>query len=297
VTYCDEHGFELDGLYARAGLARSQLEQGRWTEAVDWADQVLRIPRASTTPRIAALVVEALVRARRGDPDPWSLLDEAKELAETSGELPRIGPVAAAQAETAWLEGRHDLVVPLTERAFVLAGERRAAWLAGELSFWRWRAGVREEIASFAAEPYAAQIAGRWDRAAELWTGFGCPYEAALALADADEDEPLRRSLEELQRLGAAKTASVVARKLRTRGARGLPRGPRPATLQNPANLTARELDVLELLADGLRNGEIADRLVVSTRTVDHHVAAILRKLGVRTRAEASAEAVRLGLR
>jgi DNA-binding NarL/FixJ family response regulator len=53
---------------------------------------------------------------------------------------------------------------------------------------------------------------------------------------------------------------------------------------------------VLGLLAQGLRNSEIATRLVLSERTVDHHVAAVLRKLDVKTRAEASAQAVRLGL-
>jgi DNA-binding CsgD family transcriptional regulator len=125
---------------------------------------------------------------------------------------------------------------------------------------------------------------------------MGCPYEAALALADADEEEPLRRSLEELQRLEARPAAAIVARRLRKRGARGLPRGPRPATRRNPAGLTAREAEVLALVADGLRNSEIAARLVLSERTVDHHVGAILRKLGARTRAEASVEAVRFGL-
>jgi DNA-binding NarL/FixJ family response regulator len=106
----------------------------------------------------------------------------------------------------------------------------------------------------------------------------------------------LRRALDELQRLGARPAAAIVARRLRERGALRLPRGPRPATRRNPAGLTPRELEVLALLAGGLRYTDIAARLVLSERTVGHHVGAILRKLGVHTRAQASAEAARLGL-
>ena len=149
---------------------------------------------------------------------------------------------------------------------------------------------------SAVAEPYALQLAGDWARASAFWTGPGCPYEAALALADADEDKPLRRALAELQALEARPAAAIVSRRLRERGVRSFPRGPRPATRQNPHGLTRRQLEVLVLVADGLSNGQIAARLVLSERTVDHHVGAILRKLGVRTRAEASAKAVRLGL-
>ncbi len=69
-----------------------------------------------------------------------------------------------------------------------------------------------------------------------------------------------------------------------------------PATRGNAAGLTKREVEVLTLLAEGLRNAQIADRLVVSEKTVDHHVSAILRKLDARTRGEASAQAARLGL-
>ena len=106
----------------------------------------------------------------------------------------------------------------------------------------------------------------------------------------------MRRSLDELNRLGARPAAAIVARRLRGLGVRGLPRGPRRRTRDNPAGLTARELEVLGLLGEGLRNAQIAERLVVSQRTVDHHVTAILRKLGVGTRGEAAAEARRLGL-
>ncbi len=296
LDYSSERGLELARLYLLAYRAHMELGQGRWAQAVESAAIVLREPRRSTLPRILALVVLGLVRARRGDPEDSPPLDEALALAASSEELQRIAPVAAARAEVAWLKRDCDAVGEATEAAFQLARRRRSPWLLGELASWRWRAGIREEVPPGAAEPYALQIAGAWARAAECWTMIGCPYEAALALAEADEEEALRRGLDELHRLGARAPATIVARRLRERGVRGLPRGPRPAARRNPANLTPRELEVLALLAEGLRNVDIAERLSLSEKTVDHHVSAILRKLGVRTRGQASAEALRLEL-
>jgi DNA-binding CsgD family transcriptional regulator/tetratricopeptide (TPR) repeat protein len=288
IDYCSDQGLELFRLYLLAFRARLELDQGRWMEAADSAATVLRIPRSSTTPRIHALVVLGLVRARRGDPGQWAALDEAWTLAEPTGELHRLGPVAAARAEAAWLEGDRDVVAAATEGALPLALERKWGLLVGELVEWRRRAGLETEIPSGVAEPYALELAGEWARAAELWTEIGCPYEAALALADADEEEPLRQGLEELQRLGARPAAEIVARRLRERGATGIARGPRPQTQSHPAGLTRRELDVLDLLGEGMTNGEIAARLVIAEKTVGHHVSSILGKLGVRSRYDAA---------
>jgi DNA-binding CsgD family transcriptional regulator/tetratricopeptide (TPR) repeat protein len=296
IRYCSERGLELYRLYLLAYRARSELDQGRWDNAAATAVAVVRVPRASTMPRTVAQVVLGLVRARRGDPGQSAPLEEAWALSESTGESLRFGPAAAARAEAAWLEGRHEAVAGATQTALALAVREELPWVIGELAYWRWRAGIEEAVPDRAAEPYAVQIAGDWARAAELWSDLGCPYEAALALADADEEEPLRRALDELQRLGARPAAAIVARRLRARGATGLPRGPRPATGRNPAGLTEREMEVLALVAQGFRNAEIAERLVLSVKTVDHHVSAILRKLGVGTRGQASAEAVRLGL-
>jgi DNA-binding CsgD family transcriptional regulator/tetratricopeptide (TPR) repeat protein len=296
LEYCTERGLDLWRHYLLGHRARSELDRGRWDDAVDSAVVVLRDPRSSPVPRVCALAVLGLVRARRGDPDVWAPLEEAWALAEPTGELQRIEPAAAARAEAAWLEGRPDAVADATEGPLELAIRRQAWWIVGELAALRRRAGVEEELPAGIPEPWAAELVGDWRRAADLWEELDSPYEAALALAQSEEEKPLRQALEELQRLGAAPAAALVARRLRERGARGLPRGPRPATRDNPAGLTARELEVLALVSQGLRNAEIAQRLVVAEKTVDHHVSAILRKLGVHTRAEASAEAVRLGL-
>jgi DNA-binding CsgD family transcriptional regulator len=296
IEFCNEHGLSLWELYLRVYRARSELDRGRWDEAAETARFVLDQQRSATLLRTLALVVLALVRARRGDPDTWPLLDEAHALAETSEELQAIVPVAAARAETAWLAGDIDPAGEATEEAFMSVQGKTAPWAIGELACWRWRARVLEAPPPHAAEPYALQIAGEASRAAERWHELGCPYEAALALADSDDEGDLRRALDELQQLGARPAAALVARRLRERGARGLPRGPRPLTRQNPANLTPRELEVLGLVAEGLRNAEIAGRLVLSQKTVEHHVSAILRKLEVGSRSQAVSAAVRLGL-
>jgi ATP/maltotriose-dependent transcriptional regulator MalT len=269
IEFCSDQGRELSLRYLLAYRARLELDEGRWDEAAETAATVVRIHRTSTMPRIVALVVLGLLRARRGDADPWELLDEAWALAESSGEVLRMGPVAAARAEAAWLEGRSDAVAEVTESTYELARRRDARWATRELERWRLRAGIDGKPPAHRSD------------------GLG-PYEAALALADTGEEDALRRSHEQLLELGALAAAALMAGKLRELGARGVARGPRRATRDDPHGLTRRERSVLELLADGLTNSEIAARLVISEKTAGHHVSAILDKLGVRSRYDAA---------
>jgi DNA-binding CsgD family transcriptional regulator/tetratricopeptide (TPR) repeat protein len=304
LEYCSDHGLELNRRYLLSHRARLHLSQGRWAQAAETADMVLRIPLTSITsinPRIIALTVLGLVRARRGDPGHGVLLDEAWDLAAPTGdayrfgEVYRFGRVAAARAEAAWLGCNPDGVASATEPALALAFRCSPA-LADELGVWRRRAGLGAAKPAVPASPHGLQLAGSWDAARALWAEAGCPYEAALSLADADDEVRLRLALEELLALEARPAAAIVARRLRDRGVTSLPRAPRATTRQNQGGLTAREVEVLALMSEGLQNGQIADRLVVSVRTVDHHVEAILRKLGAKTRADARATATSLGI-
>ena len=294
LEYCSERGLLLWRLYVLAYGARCALDQGRWPEAGERAQEVLRHPEP--LPGIPALAVVGLIRARRGDPDSWQPLDEARSRAEQTPELQHIAPVAAARAEVAWLEGKPDAVAAETESTLVWARRQRAAWVVGELACWRWRAGVSGPETEGAAEPYALEMSGKWAEASQFWTERSCPYEAALALASSNEPDAMRRALTELQRLGARSSASIVARHLRELGVAGVARGPRPSTRSNAAHLTDRQIEILEFVAQGLRNAEIAERLSLSARTVDHHVSAILYKLNARSRGEASELANRLGV-
>ena len=157
------------------------------------------------------------------------------------------------------------------------------------------RAGVPAEPFQGCPEPWAAGLRGDWRAAAGGWEAAGDPYEQALELAGSGEPEPTLAGLRLLDALGATAPAALVRRRLRAMGAR-VPRGPQTATRANPARLTERQLAVLGLVSEGMTNAEIADRLVVSVRTVDHHVAAVLGKLGVRSRREAAAAAHEMGI-
>jgi len=297
LEYCTHRGLDTFRLYLLGCRARLELDLGEWDAAADSASLVLRDPRSAQLARTWALTTLGLLRSRRGDADATVRLEEAHAMVAPTFELDRITQVAAARAEAAWLSGDHTTIEQLTDAALTLALDRQNPWAVGELAYWRWRAGLHDQLpADLAPTPYAASIAGEWKKAADGWRKVGCQYEAALALADGDDPAAARAALDQLQQLGASPAAAIVARRLRRRGARGLPRGPRRTTRQNPAQLTARELEVLELVAEGLGNREIAQRLFLSEKTVAHHVSAILRKLDVRTRAQASAQAVRLGL-
>ena len=296
VEYASERGLDLWRLYLIAARARIELDRGQWDDAAESASLVLYERCISVFPRILALAVLALVRARRGDPGAGELLAEASGLAEPTGELLRMAPVAAARAEVAWLEGKPAVVDDATAACLDLALERGVTWVGDELTYWRWKAGLTHATPAEVETLFALQVAGHWRGAVQAWSDRNCPYEATLALTESDDDSELRRALEAAQELGARPLATIVSRQLRERGVRDIRRGPRATTRANPAQLTAREIEVLQLVAEGLRNGEIGSRLHLSTRTVDHHVSTILRKLGARGRGEAAATAQRLGL-
>ena len=277
--------------YMQVMRARLEFARGSWDEAVRAAEAAVD---AFLPARCPALIVLGRVQVRRGQARAAGLLSSAWKLAVQLDELQRLGPAASARAEDAWLRGDHarvrDIAMPVYQEARRL-GER--AYQA-ELGYWLTKAGQPTEAAS--DHPYALQAAGRWREAAGLWQAAGCPYEHAAALAESPEPGDLLASLEILDELGATPLATLVRGRLRALGTTRIPRGPRGETRVNPAGLTTRQVEVLRLLGMGYTNAQIASQLVVSVRTVDSHVAAVLAKLGAASRREAAASAAQLGV-
>ncbi|MHC1558779.1 ATP-binding protein [Actinomycetospora sp. C-140] len=241
-----------------------------------------------------ALPYLAGLAVRRGAGDAATLVDRARELAVRNPSVVLSAAVLTARLEQAWLTGGSG---PVDEAAALLReGPTTGRWRdLAELARWLRRVGGPVVPVAGAPEELAAGLDGDTSTAAAAWERVGAPYERALELAESGEAEPLLRALDVLHDLGATPAAALVRRRLAERGVRP-PRGPQEATRTNPAGLTNRQLDILRLLAGGRTNTEIAEELVLSVRTVDHHVSAVLAKLGVGSRRDAAAAAGRLGL-
>ena len=277
--------------YMQVAWARLEFARGSWEEAVRAAEPLVDEYLPARCP---ALTVLGRVRARRGQPGAGSLLASAWKLAAQIDELQRTGPAAAARAEDAWLRGDHarvrEIAAPVYQEAKRLDDRVHQA----ELGYWLAKAG--QPVQPEGDHPYAVQRAGRWREAAALWEAAGCPYEHAAALAESPDPQHLLAALETLDELGAKPLAASVRALLRELGVTRIPRGPLTGTRSNPAGLTARQVDVLRLLGQGYTNAQIASELVISVRTVDSHVAAVLDKLGAATRRDAAARAAELGV-
>jgi len=293
ISYCEERDLDSLKLYMLGWKARVNLELGNWAEAYKIANKLLTKENLLPVIKIGALAVAATVKMRKGEQDVLPLLLEAKTLALRTTELQRIIPVLVALLEYEWVTGKTYIEQEILDRA--VKGFVEADKISKKSRFCFWLKKVRKQRAEPKEDLKRLINATTAQEESASWEELSCPYEQALSLFDGNEDNK-RKALSIMQQLGADAVSEKLKMEMRSSGIKKIPRGIRESTKINPAQLTNRELDVLQLLKNGTHNKEIAETLFISPKTVDHHISSILFKLDVSSRAKAVAEAARLGI-
>ncbi|MGY1715814.1 ATP-binding protein [Geodermatophilus sp. SYSU D01106] len=293
AAHAAAHEVDALGGYARLTTAWLRLRAG---DPVDVeAAARAEAGRDGSVSDLLARTLLAERAVRRGDPDADERLADVAARADRTGELQRLVPALELAVEDALVRGR-PMPTARAARAVELARVAGGAgWGGGRLAAWASLAGVRHDAAGPAAPAHAALLAGDPRAAADAFGALAWPHDRALWLSSLDDADALAEALETARALGAAPLAARVTRRMRELGL-AVRHGRRGTTRAHPAGLTARQSEVLRLLAEGLSNAEIAARLVVSPRTAEHHVTAVLGRLGAGGRREAVRRAAELGL-
>ncbi len=279
--------------YSAEAAAALLLElKAEWEQAEDLARE--HFHDAVAMANMVTLPVICVIEARKGRPGAAASLRQAWEITAGGGEVPRQLPVAAAVAEHAWICGQGVVLISDITSVMEAGIDMGLKWSSGSIAMWLWKLGELDAAPDGIAEPYRLVIEGEPIAAAELWVEIGCPYERAIALSHGDTAARLE-ALEIIETLGATAVAAKLRQQLRDDGI-AVPRGRSPKTRDHGAGLTARQAEILSLLAEELSNAEIADRLFLSPRTVEHHVAAVMSKLDATTRDQAVTTAADQGL-
>ena len=282
-----------DEAIARAEIGMNLVRLGEWDAAEDLISELLS--SSTVLGPFVPLLEKALavIAMRRGRP-ALSTLRGAWSCLFSFDQLHNALPAAAALLEWMWLNNEPDKEQVVAFKEILDQALDLFVFDAGEMALWLWELGELRKAPAGIAEPYQLMIEGEALEAARIWEEKGCPYEQAIALSHGDHASQLE-ALEILDGLGASAVATKLRQTMRDRG-QPVPRGKAQSTRHHPVGLTARQAEVLDLLAEGMTNLEIADELFLSPRTVEHHVSAILSKLDVTTRHDAVAAATDQGL-
>ena len=295
IHYCEEGDLNFWSFYMLSWKARLYLETGNWKEAFSIADNLLKNENQPAIIKITALIVVAKILMRKGDKDVLPLLLEAKTKSFKTMELQRVIPSMAALLEHEWLTGKTIIEQNDIEQTTVLMQQTGIDLEKNEFAFWMKKAGRHFVTDKEIFEAYDTSSAAKVLKAASLWEKIGCPYEQALILFEGQEDDK-RKALKIVQDLDANAVYEKMKQEMRNGGIKNIPRGIRKSTRSNAALLTYREMDVLRLLKENMQNKEIAAKLYISAKTVDHHISSILFKLDANSRSKAVTEAIRAGI-
>jgi ATP/maltotriose-dependent transcriptional regulator MalT len=286
LEYTVARDLDYYSVYLLGWHAQMLFETGHWTEAEGQALEALRLSRNATITPLPALITLGHLKGRQGDPEAQALLERARSVALSSAELQRIGPLVAARAEMAWWQDDREQARAEASTSYELALSRKDSWTLGQIAYWMWRTGTVELPLNRLPRPYALMIEGNWRAAADEWERIGCPFERAMALAEGNPPAQLE-ALATFERLGAIPAVNALRRKLQAQGVKNIPRDVKIGRQSFSTEMTAREVEVLRLIAEGLSNPEIAEKLTISVGTVKAHTANIYNKLGANNRVQA----------
>jgi DNA-binding CsgD family transcriptional regulator/tetratricopeptide (TPR) repeat protein len=277
--------YDIPLLEASGHTMRSEflLWKGDWDTAENAASAALG---ANPGTEHIAWRVLGTVQARKGASNARLALERMWALAEPSQQLTVTDPAAGVLAEYMWLTEEVDdawmgRLVEILDGGISIGHP----WPSGAFAFWMWKLGMLTTAPEGTADFYAWIIKGDYQKSAAFWAKRGIPYEQALALMHGSTQEQID-AIRIFEKLGATATANRLRKQLLEEGVK-VPRGKSLTTREHAAGLTPRQTEVLDLIAEDLTNTQIADRLFVSHRTVENHVAAILLKLDAANRSAA----------
>lgn len=276
----DSWTYYLLGLYAQLAA-----ERGQFSLAQELAMEALTVPSQTAVMRWPPSLALGIARSRSGEADALTLLEDCLAAALVVGEAQLILPTCRALAEGYWLRGQADKARRIVEQGLTHSCKTDDPWLTGQLLVWGSRLGLNVQTGSRVAAPYQLELDGHLLEAASQWALLGAPFEQAVCLMRCGGVH-LQKAADLFAQIGAHLALELTRAQARAQGVRGIKRGPYAAARDNDLGLTARELQIYELLANGMNNAEISKRLSRSVRTIEHHASKVLAKLGVRSRAD-----------